>query len=776
MATVIATTENNFTKGLITEASGLNFPENAATFTTNCIYTITGDVLRRLGITNELNGNSTAINRSLMAMTTYVWNNPAGDSNSKLLVKQVGGTLYFYNISTSTDTTPLSTQILISTVSLTATSGGTLDTTKECTYADGNGYLFVYHPSCDPSYVTYNLALKTFTITPITLQIRDFVGTNDGLQVNTRPTTLSSDHSYNLQNQGWTTSNPWSGFDTTPRSNPMSLGSNTFNIGTGLTISNGTDVQFNCYFVDPTSGQVTGNGIGTGSVTGYSGGILTLNVFAYTNIAPAYIFITETSLTPISIGYVSTWFAAVGNYPSNADVWWYFKDSSDAFDPTTTVANVDLSTGQAPQGHYLLPAFNMNRSLASGISGLTTVSTMKRPTNGCWFQGRVFYTGVSDTFPATGDANSYSWSDNVYFSTTVQTASDFSSTYQTNDPTSENLFDELPTDGGVFPVVGSGTIHKLYSIANGLLIFANNGIWFCTGSQGIGFAANDFTLTKISSVKVLSHSSFVDVNGYPMFWNEEGIYQVTPAQGGQLSVEPVTVSTILSYYSDIPLASKKYARGSYDSVNYIIEWCYRSTQESSVTDRYQFDTILAYNVYTKSFYVYNISGGSNTNYIHGVDYISYPYISTVTPDPSFKYHCSDFSGGVYNHSFAEEYDTSYVDWNVSDFTSQFITGYKLHGKGLNKTQVPYVYTFSRTFQQYTAFYIQALWDYAVTSDSNKWSQRQFVEIYDVNSSMVRRQHKLRGQGAVLQFMITSVPGQPFDIMGWSVYETSTTGP
>jgi hypothetical protein len=388
----------------------------------------------------------------------------------------------------------------------------------------------------------------------------------------------------------------------------------------------------------------------------------------------------------------------------------------------------------------------------------------------------VFYTGVNDTFPTSGDAATYAWTENVYFSTTVQTPSDFSACYQTNDPTSENLFDELPTDGGVFPVVGSGTIHKLYSIANGLLIFCNNGIWFATGSTGIGFAANDFTLTKISSVKVLSHTSFVDINGLPMFWNEEGIYQVTPSQGGQLTVEPITVSTILTYYNDIPLSSKKYARGSYDPVNYVLQWCYRSTPETSVTDRYQFDTILAYNVYTKAFYVYNISVGPNTNYIHGIDYISYPYVSTQSPDPSFKYHCSSLSGGIYNHTFAEEYDETFVDWGSVDYTSQFITGYKLHGQGIKKTQVPYVFTFSRIADNYSAFYIQSLWDYASTFDSNRWSQPQFVEIYDNNSSTVRRQHKLRGQGYAFQLMITSVSGQPFDIIGWSLYETATTGP
>jgi hypothetical protein len=58
------TTENNFTKGLITEATGLNFPENAATSTDNCQYTLIGDVTRRLGIDREVNFSPNPVDAS----------------------------------------------------------------------------------------------------------------------------------------------------------------------------------------------------------------------------------------------------------------------------------------------------------------------------------------------------------------------------------------------------------------------------------------------------------------------------------------------------------------------------------------------------------------------------------------------------------------------------------------------------------------------------------------------------------------------------------------
>jgi len=48
--------------------------------------------------------------------------------------------------------------------------------------------------------------------------------------------------------------------------------------------------------------------------------------------------------------------------------------------------------------------------------------------------------------------------------------------YQVNDPTSDQLFDLLPTDGGVIVIQGCGSIYKLFPLQNALLVFAANGV------------------------------------------------------------------------------------------------------------------------------------------------------------------------------------------------------------------------------------------------------------------------------------------------------------
>lgn len=766
---VISSVENNFTKGLITESTGMNFPENAATDCDNCEFTLIGDVTRRLGITYEFNSADFSALAPNSAMSSYIWNNAGGDGEVKLYVRQVGAFLFFYRIDLTTTTVALSENRLATSIDMHQYAVGTLDTTSECTFADGNGYLFVYNGSCNPFYVSYSGGVVTSNIIP--LQIRDFGGVNDLLAPSTRPANLTSEHLYNLLNQGWISGQPWSATSSTTYvigatgANGFIVASGIGGIVAGQTVTITYNGGYNPLL--PPAGTV----VGSGTVNSYVGTSLIINV---TSAIPGYNVIASNGpwvITPISIGFINTFVTAAGGvYPSNSDVWWYFKDNTGAFAPSTTLANTSYTTGLAPRGHFILPAFSQDRGSFSGTP-ITPVVTNARPTTGAWFQGRVWYAGVNDNSPAQGDANSYTWTENIYFSQIVNTVSDFGSCYQVNDPTSETLNGLLPTDGGVIKIVGTGRIHKLFVISNGLLVFANNGVWFITGSQGIGFTANDYTVTKISSIKCLSPYSFIDVNGLPFFWNEEGIYQVVPTQSSGLSVEPITVGTILTFYNDIPVASKYYARGDYNPIDYVIQWTYRSTQESSVNNRYYFDKILNYNVYNKAFYPYTVAQGTQSQSVHGVNYISYPNITNQTPEAGFIYPSSRIN---LNIQFAKEQDTTFKDWDEANYDSYFVTGYKIHGQAQKKFQVPYIYVYSRN-NEVNGYYIQGIWDYAINGNSGRWSTKQYTLNNNPNFGSVFRRHRFRGNGYVMQIKVTSQDNLPFDIMGWSVYENLNQG-
>jgi hypothetical protein len=775
------TVQNNFKEGFKTEFTGLNFPENAATDTQNCVYTLIGDVFRREGFNYEANAVFQALqSRTGKAMSTYRWKNVGGDGLTEVLVVQIGAILYFFRSSSALGGLPLSTTLLSSTVDISAftATNGTFDTSIECQFTDGNGYLFVFNQNCDPFSCIYNAGVITGTI--INLQIRDFAGIPEpGIADNFRPTALSAEHQYNLINQGWTAGSPW----TANASGPLGV----FGVGQSITftissqtnttsVTNGSNVQF----ID-----THGSNIVTGTVSSYLTPFTSLTM---TITSGSYVSGQSTSsgtLTLVNVGFINTWQTAIGNYPSNSDVWWLYKNTSQVFSPSTTIGNVQQPFGPATKGSFIINPFIQNRTNTSGIAGLTTISTTNRPTTGTWFQGRVWYSGINASFQATGDAPYTTWTENIYFSQVITAQNQFGRCYQENDPTSQNLFAELPTDGGVVTIQGCGTIYKLFPLQNGVIVFAANGVWFIGGSQGVGFSATDFAVSKISNVQCLSGTSFINVLGFPVFWNEEGIYTVSPSQDGgsvkspdiRLDVNNICLGTILTYYQNIPKQSKKFARGDYDPINYVAQWCFRSSGETSVTDRYQFDTILNLNVSTKAFYPYTFANtplsNGNTPFINDIKFIQSPG-GTSAPAPVFKYLTSTLRSGVYTYTFSEENDPTYVDFKSEDgtgvnFTSYFLTGYMLPGQALRKIQLPYVYMFSRNPAN-NAYIIQAVWDYAGDGLSGKFTTKQTITNSQTDFTMLYRKIRLRGRGMAVQIKISSVSGQPFDLMGWSVLD------
>jgi hypothetical protein len=772
----IPSLENNFTGGLKTEYTGLNFPENACTVTNNVTFTRTGNIERRNGFDLEANYTSRATTVANNSLSSFLWENAGGDGETQILVEQVGETLNFYLSTNATTSKPLSTT-WFSAIGLATfiAQGGSFTSSLECQYTSGNGYLFVFHPDLDPFYCTYSAGVVTAS--PITLQQRDFAGIPESIADTFRgvAATESTEHVYNLQNQGWTNAGGFNAISNTV--NNSQTGIKTFTVQSGLTVSLGSQLAITANFTFPgfTSVILSGNAIS------YSGTTLVVDVVSSSN-AQNYNFNYWTFGT-INQSNMLTWIGATGAYPSNSDVWWQFKNSSGVFDPATTIGNVTLSS-PAPKGSYILNVFNQDRGNVSGIAAglLTVINTTVRPRTGAWFAGRVWYAGVDASFAISGDAPFTTWTENIYFSQVVDGVNKFGRCYQVNDPTSEDLFDLLPTDGGVITIQGSGAIYKLFPVLNGVLVFAANGIWFITGSQGIGFSATDFTVSKLSGEHSISGTSFVSVLGYPMFWNNDGIYAVMPGQSltsGQksLEVKNLTLTTIKQFYQAIPISSKKNARGAYNHLTGVIQWLYKSTEATSTTDAYSFDSILNFLTYTEAFYTWTLPnlGTSNTPYLHTIIYIEGPGGLNV-PLPTFKYSTSyyDSSGSAYI-TFSEERDSiNWVDFISSvppgiSYTSTFVTGYKLKGQGQRKFQPQYIYMYSE-LPAY-AFKIQGVWGYAATLASNQFSTEQVITVNKPTSfNKDIRRVRIRGNGYVLQYKIDSVAGKPFNFAGWSVLD------
>src|ERR1700719_322782 len=386
---VVPAIENHFIAGLKTEFTGLNFPENAATDSQNCVYTLIWDVLRREGINYEANFITTPIDRTNAAISSYKWKNVGGDGLTEIVVLQVGGTLYFFQSTNATISSPLSTTKLTSTVTLSTftASGGSFNSNVECQFTDGNGYLFVFHPNLDSFYCTFTSG----TVIPniINLQIRDFAGVAEpGVPDNFRPPVLTAEHQYNLINQGWTAGTPWSanisGQTNWPSASGISVTwaissqTNTTSVTNGSEISASADVAI--------GGGARATATLTGTVTSYVTPFTSIT-FTITSITRNNDFILSTPVLILdNTGFINTWFAQIGNFPSNSDIWWLYKNTSNVFAPSTTNTNVQQPFGPAPKGSFILNAFNQLRSSISSVVGLTDVTTTIRPKTGAWFE------------------------------------------------------------------------------------------------------------------------------------------------------------------------------------------------------------------------------------------------------------------------------------------------------------------------------------------------------------------------------------------------------
>lgn len=723
---VSATIENNFTKGLITEATGLNFPEDACTDCLNVVFGETGKVYRRPGVDFEIDHQTSLVDRDNAAVSEYEWSGVGGRGELSFVIVQIGSVLHYYSLTSSAFSTSLSSSLSANKKSFTTnldvfrSVGAPNPQTEHAQFASGNGYLFVTHPYCDPFYVKYDYDNDTIEATKITIEIRDFDGVEDGLRIDERPPTLTNLHGYNLCNQ--------------------------------------------TFFENQTN--------------------------PYRNI--------------------NDFRRYAGNFPANRDIWHLYNQppvgewGGERF-RQAMLGKEGLGNTPAPKGHFILQAFHQDRSAVSGISGIPIVSSsFFRPKATAFFAGRVFYAGVE-----TEDFNS-----KIYFSQIIENPRQFGKCYQENDPTSRDITDLVDSDGGVIVIPEIATVNKLFSMGSYLLVFAVNGVWAISGSgtEGYGFKATDYSVRKISEVGSLSGLSFISLNGVPAWWAAEGIYVIVPDQTGNLQVQSLTEKSIKTYYRDIDMSAKAYAKGAYDSVEGVAQWLFRRGVDSvsGADSRYNYDEILVFNSETQSFSpwklseapvtlngVLSLSGlttGQSTeetvvdnlgNVVvdnNGEEVTAYLTVYSILPS-MFKYVITEpitEGSSTYRITYADFEGFTHRDWNSrsyrSDYDSYFITGFKIRGDAQRKFQTNYLTVYTENGAETGSCRLQAVWDYAYSPETSRWSNLQETYKNEENTTVSSRRLKIRGHGKALQFRCISKDNLPFIIHGWSAFETGNGQP
>jgi hypothetical protein len=393
--------------------------------------------------------------------------------------------------------------------------------------------------------------------------------------------------------------------------------------------------------------------------------------------------------------------------------------------------------------------------------------TPERPTHVAFFASRVWYAGTTAS----------ALNNNVYFSQVVEGPGQYGKCYQTNDPTSEILFDILPSDGGVIRIPEMGKVVKLYNYQTSLLVFATNGVWIIQGGSG-GFSATDYSIRRISSLGSQSPHSFVDIKGLPLWWGENGILRIDyNPQFDSFSVESITDQTIRNFITDIPADNRRYVKGAYDALNSVVYWMYDDREDTSP---YLYTRVLCLNVLSGAFYPWEIS-----NSVPRVRGIVYTFDSIGITDPLIKYTTTiNVDASNEYLTFSENSSNAhYYDWytygneigtesDMVSYDSYAVSGYKIHGEAQRFFQPNYVIVYLESEEDSSCF-MQGIFDFTNSGASGKWSTKQ--QVYNsilINRDVKSRRLKVRGKGRSLQFKFTSEEGKPFTIIGWSTLESA----
>ena len=765
---------SSFIRGLITEASALTFPENASLDEDNFDLRIDGSRVRRLGVDYEQGYSliSTGIVDAILEGTKkshHRWDFPGGATNKVIGVVRAYNKLWFLNLLSATP----SGALLNGGTSITITG---LANAEIETSVINNKMVLVSTDLDYPVLLEYNPITDVVSQSTFPIQVRDVWGVNDGISTQTRPTTLTNTHWYNLVNQGWS--------DTI-----------TSTCGAGVSV---TVVQRQVWTLPST------------------------NVWTLVT-APATSLPTAVNCT----------FTTLGVYPSNADIWTLGKigDTASAnfeqFDPTSLSKN-SVDNAEAPKGSIILDAFKRGHSRYLAV-GHVQIQDEETGNISCvaTYAGRVWYSGIVSSV-LLGDSYSPNYSGYVFFSQTIVGTDKFGKCYQEADPTSPSISDIVDTDGGTIQLLDVSKVTGLIPVKDSLLVFAENGVWEIYGDTG-GFKATNYQTARISSIGTNNPRSIVVAGNIVFYWSSAGIFMLSPDQAtGKYVGTSLTIGTIQTYYNNLAQLAKSHTRGFFDADENHIRWLYNDTAGYSETvNTNHYNRQLNLDLSLNSFYKFSISSLA-TNSPAVVDFVEIPpYADTnvllsvyagsdsviVGADPVVvngdaaltrieTYGLLSFVGTQF--TISKYKNTEFMDWKTAngvgaDYSSYLITGYETFGEVMRTKQIPHIFFYLiRTENGFTvdgngnliannpsSCLVQAQWNWSNSASGGKWGTpfqaykytRGYIpsgptDTFDTGDLLVVTKNKLRGSGKALSLKIYSETGKDLNLLGWS---TSITG-
>ena len=522
-------------------------------------------------------------------------------------------------------------------------------------------------------------------------------------------------------------------------------------------------------------------------------------------------------------------------YPSKADIIYSGKkvdDNGNEILTWQTLAEQTFGNTPAPQGHYIVNAFDIDRSGVSAYpaaAGIPKEVEKGRPSTIAFYSGRAWYSGL----PIGKNTGK------IYYSQLVEYDHNIYKCYQEADPTAEDVSDLVDTDGGVINIPDAGAIKKMVPIARSLLVFATNGVWEITGIDG-SFKATEFSVNRVGFQGVQSADAIVVAESEVYFVGNDGLYKLTKEDFNvTFVIQDLSSTTIQSLLNSISPYGKDFALGVYDNEERRITWFFNNTEDNDGTNyRFLYNRAIVLDLNLEAFYPLTFATAVNYPIVGGVaaarkyTYTADPttifdssiddvvdsaglpvFLDTqrVVKDPvqyKFLSIWRDKRNGQYYYTFSELANENFRDWENFDnrgltYSCYLETGYFHGGNAALNKGTQYVYCFlKRTESGFelnskgelvmsdpSSCLMSIKWSWADTAASNKWSTprevyryRRFYQPVDVNDSLdygqavITSKNRVRGRGQALRMRFENTPGKNFHLLGWHTYYNGNANP
>jgi hypothetical protein len=796
---------NTFVQGLITEASPLNFPENASAEEENFELNRDGTRNRRLGMdleTGHIYRDTGILSDQIndAGYNSFKWIEVAGDVGLEFLVVQFNRKIVFFDLTKEN----LSGSGYMGEITLSQ-----FPTNTRYSFSSIEGSLIAVAGVDTFAVISYENGSFSYYLDRI--KIRDLFGieeTNSQYETDiSYRGPLDVTHYYNLQNQSWGI----------PRKAKVTF----------TETRTETQAYSNPDF-DPESPESPSN--------------------------PRYLYrdvvITETRTDTKSADPTLAYLSHYGFAPSNSEHVWVgmqFVPVQGDEDPYEQMyMNLFKETWgtelKSAKGYYIIDALRrgqsrveeINRNLAkypelnkSIASGATVYSSFPYPSDyttggaNCVaeFAGRIFFSGFTGTVVG-GDKRSPNYTNYVFFSTLVKSKTDLPKCYQDGDPTSRETPDILDTDGGFLRISEAKNIISLINMGTSLIAIASNGVWSIDGGSDYGFSASNYKVSKLTTFGGISASTIVLEGNRAHYWAEDGIYTLSKNEFGDIGATSISLGTIQKFYEEIPNIAKLKATSIYDDLSKKVRWVFNTgnlLSEANETKELVLDIALSsfslnrvMNLIPNSVNVVSLFQSSpyRTGEIQEPVYVDTEVVVSGE-DPviiseriqlsgiqSTKYIVLRREGGQVQYSFSYYNNPRFLDWETVngvgvDAKAFCLTGSQTIGDSSIKKQIPYLTMhFIRTEKEVDINFtplnqsgckFRCQWNFANSIESHKWTPLMQAYRYRMplmatspNGSynngfeVVTTKNKVRGSGLAFALYFETEPLKDCKLLGWNI--------